>query len=464
MFTKYTCTASDFRTKGICTQCQLVCCLFAFVLVSSCAIAPEFDDQILHQISWRIDLPNEKDYLQTILPERIVEISTQESELYTCVMPDIVQQQKGDEETSFTYSGPTISELMEDLFEQNSCSYRLEQYWMYELCHGRYLRQYHEEKETAIKSSFQEFFLGRFDRNDDGDYSELFKEPSILPIKRIGNAEYRYIHYNMTNGTKCDLTGLPRRMVVYYVCNDGSRNEITYLKEASTCEYEVVISTSFLCGHPLFKPKEIKIRDIECYAKEGSPRSPKSLEHITPQPLKYSDAYNRQKGQDTGDLAHDKGKSATSVVSDKELIRNFLKGEYCLSGGRSWWRYEFCYGKHVYQFHEEKGKDRINILLGVWNEKLHVNWLKKNSHKRPSVSAKPKQVSHFFFGGDVCDLTGKPRMVEVKLKCKENAQTEAVSLYLIEPKPCEYILGIETSIICPLMQHADQNGLFPVDI
>merc|ERR1719410_2615909 len=26
--------------------------------------------------------------------------------------------------------------------------------------------------------------------------------------------------------------------------------------------------------------------------------------------------------------------------------------EYCLRGGTGWWKYEFCYGKHVLQYHE----------------------------------------------------------------------------------------------------------------
>ena len=36
-----------------------------------------------------------------------------------------------------------------------SCAYRLEHYWTYELCHGKHIRQYHEERDgTKIKVSF----------------------------------------------------------------------------------------------------------------------------------------------------------------------------------------------------------------------------------------------------------------------------------------------------------------------
>ncbi|ROT81404.1 putative endoplasmic reticulum lectin 1-like [Penaeus vannamei] len=71
-----------------------------------------------------------------------------------------------------------------------------------------------------------------------------------------------------------------------------------------------------------------------------------------------------------------------------------------------------------------------------------------------------RYVSHFYSGGTTCDLTGRPRQVEVKLKCKESQSPSSVTLYLLEPETCEYTLGVETSIICPLLQHADTLGLF----
>ena len=42
-----------------------------------------------------------------------------------------------------------------------TCAYRLESYWTYELCHGRFLRQYHEERDGK-EVKVQEYFLGHF--------------------------------------------------------------------------------------------------------------------------------------------------------------------------------------------------------------------------------------------------------------------------------------------------------------
>ena len=39
----------------------------------------------------------------------------------------------------------------------------------------------------------------------------------------------------------------------------------------------------------------------------------------------------------------------------------------------------------------------------------------------------------------------------------------ALTLYLLEPNPCNYILGMEAPFLCPLIESADENGLFTFD-
>lgn len=56
----------------------------------------------------------------------------------------------------------------------------------------------------------------------------------------------------------------------------------------------------------------------------------------------------------------------------------------------------------------------------------------------------------------------------MKLKCKDISldphqqpymySMNAVSLYLLEPQPCEYVLGVEAAFLCPLIEAADTNG------
>lgn len=50
----------------------------------------------------------------------------------------------------------------------------------------------------------------------------------------------------------------------------------------------------------------------------------------------------------------------------------------------------------------------------------------------------------------------------MKLKCVTNplGSQSSVSLFLLEPKTCEYILGVESPLICNILQYADdETGL-----
>jgi len=149
-------------------------------------------------------------------------------------------------------------------------------------------------------------------------------------------------------------------------------------------------------------------------------------------------------------------------LMDPQVVKEFLKGEYCLYGGSGWWKYEFCYGKKVDQYHEEAGGQRTVVRLGEFNEAAHLKWLDEHPTKRPKVKEARKQVSIFYSGGEICDVTGKPRKIEVKMKCKQADSPSTVSLYLLEPKICEYVLGVESPLVCDILPHVDPDtGLFP---
>ncbi len=151
-------------------------------------------------------------------------------------------------------------------------------------------------------------------------------------------------------------------------------------------------------------------------------------------------------------------------LMDPEVVKEFLLGEYCLYGGTGWWKYEFCYGKKVDQYHEERNGKKTVINLGAFDEAAHLKWLEANPGKRPKPAAARKHVSHFYSGGDVCDITKKPRSVEVKLKCKKSDSPSTVSLYLLEPKTCEYILGVESPLVCDILHKADDStGLVEIN-
>lgn len=151
-----------------------------------------------------------------------------------------------------------------------------------------------------------------------------------------------------------------------------------------------------------------------------------------------------------------------STPDDTSVVESFLSGKTCLTGGTGWWRYEFCYGKYVKQYHNDKFGGKTTILLGTFDERTHKEFLATHTEKRPKVKGQRKQITHFYSEGSVCDRTGKNRQVEVILKCLENPATaSSVSLYLVEPKVCNYVLGVESALICNIIDKVDEDGLVP---
>lgn len=148
--------------------------------------------------------------------------------------------------------------------------------------------------------------------------------------------------------------------------------------------------------------------------------------------------------------------------TDTSIVESFLAGKTCLTGGSSWWKYEFCYGKYVKQFHVDKIGSSTTIMVGTYDEEAHKEYLIAHPEKRPKPKNQRKQIIHFYSKGTMCDKTGKPRQVEVVLKCLENAQSQsAVSIYLLEPTTCNYVLGVESPLICNILDKVDEDGLVP---
>lgn len=59
-------------------------------------------------------------------------------------------------------------------------SHRLDVYWSYELCHGKHLRQYHEEKD-AKDTKLQQYFLGVYNKPDPAPPTQETGEEEAQP-------------------------------------------------------------------------------------------------------------------------------------------------------------------------------------------------------------------------------------------------------------------------------------------
>lgn len=170
--------------------------------------------------------------------------------------------------------------MIATLFTSAACTYRIETYWTYEVCHGNYIKQFHEEREGKV-SKLQEYYLGKWDKSKTEKLRDRLaqaeKHNEKLKYKKIEGLMLPYLELEMSDGTLCDLIdNKPRTTKVLYVCFAQGKNEVYSLKEVSTCNYEVVILAPGLCAHPNFKPQQVSENLIECEPLNYAPVRPKS--------------------------------------------------------------------------------------------------------------------------------------------------------------------------------------------
>ncbi|XP_050347062.1 endoplasmic reticulum lectin 1 isoform X2 [Nymphalis io] len=456
-------------------------CLLVISAVAVLSIEHDFkgfDDSILFGINW----PGVQETLPKLedgsVNQEVLKVTTSHKEKYECRLPELHKK----ETTSIEeYDGPSPINLLKPLFTQKICSYRLESYWSYEVCHGRYIRQYHEEREGKNVRT-QEYSLGHWSAERQAKLESELKAAQENKMKlkttKVEGMSLPYIEMAMDQGTICDLSGKPRLTRVLYVCYTHSKHEIYSFKETATCEYEIIILSPLLCEHPLYKQKDVSENIIDCIPIDGAPKKPRNLLKSEVESLRFNHQTVKSLHNDgethlklelhplseeedlTGDSKATALLEKPQPMTDDSPVRAFLNGENCLNGGTGWWKYEFCYGKHVVQYHVDRAGEKTTLLLGKYNEQAHLDWIKENRGKAPKPIDQRTSVSHFYSGGDVCDKTSKPRQTEVKLKCLENSSSPAqVSLYLLEPRTCHYILGVESPLICDILPLADENGL-----
>nr|CAH8856990.1 unnamed protein product [Trichobilharzia regenti] len=110
----------------------------------------------------------------------------------------------------------------------------------------------------------------------------------------------------------------------------------------------------------------------------------------------------------------------------------------CLTSTKGWWTYEFCFRKHVVQYHEGSRKSS-ETLLGVYERDYDWDNSSQNENK-------PKYHSQFYINGSVCDITGKHRKSEVQFLCSDTSNFHIISVD--EPETCVYLLKISSPTLC----------------
>ncbi|XP_042653057.1 protein OS-9 [Tyto alba] len=126
-----------------------------------------------------------------------------------------------------------------------------------------------------------------------------------------------------------------------------------------------------------------------------------------------------------------------------ELLRPMAAAP-CLVKTKDWWTYEFCYGKHIQQYHVEESEIKGDVLfLGYYQSAF--DWDDETAKASKQHRLK-RYHSQSYVNGSRCDLTGQAREAEVRFLCEEGAVDYIARVD--EPQSCSYVLTVHTTRIC----------------
>uniref|UniRef100_A0A671FRH6 Endoplasmic reticulum lectin n=1 Tax=Rhinolophus ferrumequinum TaxID=59479 RepID=A0A671FRH6_RHIFE len=115
---------------------------------------------------------------------------------------------------------------------------------------------------------------------------------------------------------------------------------------------------------------------------------------------------------------------------------------------KDWWTYEFCYGRHIQQYHMEDSEIKGEVLyLGYYQSAF--DWDDETAKASKQHRLK-RYHSQTYVNGSKCDLNGRPREAEVRFLCDEGAGISGDYIDRVdEPLSCSYVLTIRTPRLCP---------------
>ncbi|CAO3568301.1 unnamed protein product [Mortierella alpina] len=188
---------------------------------------------------------------------------------------------------------------------------------------------------------------------------------------------------------------------------------------------------------------------------------PKQVQHVKTPPKKTSQEMEEQ--------------DRMSVKKGLELL-DHLTG-HCLRTTHDYWTYEYCHKKHIRQFHAEIQNGQLvpasaalthtlalyqppaAEIQGHPNNEGSLQQRDSSSSSSSSsssttqagtvtelaVSNEQKYLVQQWGQGEICDLTGAPRKVQVRFQC---ANVDDRIQHVSEPSTCNYIMLIYSPSLC----------------
>eukprot|EP00833_Pecoramyces_ruminatium_P014826 jgi/Orpsp1_1/1188858/evm.model.d7180000067740.1 len=211
-----------------------------------------FSDQILDN--------SEIDILEKESKNEVIKmISKENNEHYICEIPKVKKGKDKIIRRSNVSNVKNALALLEPL--KNKCLYHTNGWWSYEFCYGKSIRQYHIAAKNEPARFNSNYILGKYAKFLELSSGKTEETKELVRVTPNGKS---YFAQKFIDGTKCDKTNIPRTAEIQYYC--GIEESIIYVKETSTCNYEVAISTNRLCKDPVFNPQiKDSLNSILCY-------------------------------------------------------------------------------------------------------------------------------------------------------------------------------------------------------
>ncbi|KAL7673389.1 hypothetical protein ACOME3_008248 [Neoechinorhynchus agilis] len=142
--------------------------------------------------------------------------------VYSCFVPKSRSVQPNKNTSNEDILKLFSTHLTNFLKSRPQCIRKPENYWVFELCHGSQVRQFH--------TGGPEYSLGYFD-----NHTNLVLDRRFIERKRSDGV---FVHYEQ--GSECPLLGeeSERSVKVFYTC--GKTKRIIRVTEVSTCTYEII--------------------------------------------------------------------------------------------------------------------------------------------------------------------------------------------------------------------------------
>lgn len=245
--------------------------LFGFLAHIDFVIA-FFDIDEINSVHYGIEILKEPILLPKENIPQSVQLKSKFGQQYQCSFPDHNEQVKLNEEVEKVAMETGIPELLRPLGTR-PCLFKTKDWWSYEFCYGKYIRQYHMEDHKPVGDII---YLGYFE--SEYDWQNTTKEEMALRKK---HEQHRYHSQRYVNGTKCDLNGVGRKTEVRFMCEEVNGAYISQIDEPETCVYVLTVYTAAICHHPYLKaPTPSRPISITCNPVLGQEQYDAYLEHV----------------------------------------------------------------------------------------------------------------------------------------------------------------------------------------